>query len=531
MSMPEFKNEALIDFSQPENRKKMEAAIAKVESQLGRECSLVIGGERVKSKDQFLSHNPCDPEQVVGIFQKATPEDAEHAVEAAVKAFESWKNTPAEERAEYCFKVANIMRERRLELAAWMVFEVGKNCVEADAGVAEGIDLVEFYGREVLRYAEEQPLTRIPNERNELRYIPLGVGIVIPPWNFPVAILGGTTAMAWAAGNGVVLKPSSDAPATGKQFFQVCEEAGLPAGVCNYLTGPGGDIGDTLVAHPNTRFISFTGSKAVGLRINELAARHQPGQRWIKRVIAEMGGKDPIIVDGDADIDAALTGVLGSAFGYSGQKCSACSRLILDASIYDEFIERLVEKAKALKIGDTRNPDTYMGPVINMSAMAKILDYIDMGKREGKLVCGGNQTGDKGFFVEPTIIIDVDRKATIAQEEIFGPVLSVIKAQDFRDALDIANDSEYGLTGSLYTSDPEKMKAAANEFHVGNLYFNRKSTGALCGVHPFGGFNMSGTDSKAGGRDYFLLHSQAKSISEVIGSNPAKAAPEEGKTA
>jgi len=522
MIIPEFKIEALTDFSKEENRRKMETAIAKVESTLGREWSLVLGGERVRAKDQFLSHNPSDPDQIIGVFQKATTTEAERAIAIADQTFESWKRTPAEERARICLRVAELMRERKFELAAWMVLEVGKNWAEADADVAEGIDLVDFYGHEVLRYAEEQPLVRIPTERNELRYIPLGVGIVIPPWNFPMAILAGMTTMTWAAGNTAVLKPSSDSPGIAKQYAQIIEEAGLPPGVVNLLTGPGGNIGDFLVAHPRTRFITFTGSKAVGLRINEIAARTAPGQRWIKRVIAEMGGKDPIIVDGEADLDAAAQGVMVSAFGYSGQKCSACSRAIVDTSIYDVFLERLVEKTKRLKIGPAKAPDTYVGPIINMAAMAKILDYIDMGKREGRLMLGGNRVGDHGYFVEPTIIVDVDRKATIAQEEIFGPVLTVIRAQDFRDAIDIANDSEYGLTGSVYTRNPEKIRWAANEVHVGNLYFNRKSTGAVVGVHPFGGFNMSGTDSKAGGRDYYFLYSQAKAISEVI---PPQSAP------
>ncbi|MCX8035922.1 MAG: L-glutamate gamma-semialdehyde dehydrogenase [Candidatus Sumerlaeia bacterium] len=516
MQVSEFTIEPLTDFSKPENRQAMEQALAKVESMLGREWSLVLGGERVNAKDQFLSHNPSDPDQVIGVFQKATQTEAQRAIEIADRTFETWKRTPAEERAQICFRVADLMRKRKFELSAWMVLEVGKNWAEADADTAEAIDLVEFYGREVLRYAEEQPLVRIPTERNQLRYIPLGVVVVIPPWNFPLAILAGMTTMAWAAGNTVVLKPSSDAPAIAKQYVQIVEEAGLPPGVVNLLTGPGGSIGDFLVGHPRTRMISFTGSKEVGVRINELAARIAPGQRWIKRVIAEMGGKDPIIVDSEADLDAAAQGVMASAFGYSGQKCSACSRAIVDTSVYDELLERLVEKTKRLKIGPAKDPETYIGPVINMAAMARILDYIDMGKREGRLILGGNRIGDHGYFVEPTIIADVDRKATIAQEEIFGPVLAVIRAQDFRDAINIANDSEYGLTGSVYTRNPAKIRWAADEVHVGNLYFNRKCTGAVVGVHPFGGFNMSGTDSKAGGRDYYLLHTQAKCISEVI---------------
>ena len=514
--MQEFAIEPLTDFSVPENRAQMEKALTDAESQLGREWAIILDGKRVKAPDQFLSHNPSDPDQVVGVFQRGTPELAEKAIEAALRVYPSWSRRPAQERAEYCIKVADVMRRRRFELAAWMVLEVGKSWIEADADVAEAIDLIHFYGLEAIRYAEEQPLTRIPTERNELIYIPLGVGIVIPPWNFPLAILGGMTAGAFVSGNTVVLKPSSDAPATSKVFMSVLEEAGLPPGVVNLLTGPGSEVGDVLVSHPKTRFISFTGSKAVGLRINERAARAEPGQIWIKRVVCEMGGKDPIIVDDEVDMDLALQGVASSAFGYAGQKCSACSRLILVNSVYNEFLDRLVAKTKQMKIGPAKDPDTFVTPVINLKAVATISDYIDMGRREGKLLCGGDRPSMKGYFIEPTIFGDVDRKATIAQEEIFGPVLAVIRAEDINDAIDIANDSEYGLTGSLYTKNREKMKIARDRFHVGNLYFNRKCTGALVGAHPFGGFNMSGTDSKAGGRDYLLLFQQAKCISEVI---------------
>ncbi len=516
MEMKPFVNEPINLFSDPEDCKGMEKAIAEAESNLGREYHLIIDGKREKAPDQFMSHNPSDPDEVVGIFQRGTVEQAEKAIQAALKAFESWSRTPAEERAEYCFKIADIIRRRRFELNAWMILETGKSWIEADADVAEAIDLIDYYGREALRYAGEQPLDKIPSERNELLYIPLGVGIVIPPWNFPLAILGGMTAAAFVSGNTVVLKPSSDAPMMSKLFMSILEEAGLPPGVVNLLTGPGGEVGDFLVSHPKTRFISFTGSKEVGLRINERAARAEPGQFWIKRVICEMGGKDPIIVDDEADLDFALKPVIGSAYGFGGQKCSACSRLILVNSIYDEFLERVVDAAKKLRVGVAKDPDTFMGPVINLKAVATISDYIDMGKREGKLLCGGNRLDMKGYFIEPTVFGDVDRKATIAQEEIFGPVLSVIRAADFNDAIDIANDSEYGLTGSLFTKNRDKMKIARERFHVGNLYFNRKSTGALAGVHPFGGFNMSGTNSKAGGRDYLLLFQQAKSVSEVI---------------
>lgn len=512
----EFKNEALVDFSNEDNKKKMEETIAQVESELGKEWSLIINGERIQCRDQFFSRNPSDYDQIIGIFQKGGRQDALKAMDAALKSFEIWKCTSPEERAQYCYKVADLIREHRYELGAWMVLEVGKSWIEADADVAEAIDLIEYYGNEALRYGGEQPLTKIPSEKNELRYIPLGVGIVIPPWNFPLAILGGMTMGAVAAGNTVVLKPSSDAPGVAKKFMEILEKAELPTGVVNLVTGPGSDIGEALVLHPKTRFISFTGSKEVGLRINEHAARVEPGQIWIKRVVVEMGGKNAIIVDSEADINKAVEGVVSSAFGYSGQKCSACSRAIVISDVYDEFVEKLIERTKKIKYGPVKNPENWMGPVINLKAVATIMDYIELGKREGRLLSGGKRVNGPGNIIEPTIIDNLDRKATICQEEIFGPVLAVIKAQDFKDAIGIANDSEYGLTGSVYSENRDKLKLAGDLFHVGNLYYNRKSTGALAGVHPFGGFNMSGTDAKAGGRDYLALFTQAKAISEII---------------
>ncbi|MCX6377254.1 MAG: L-glutamate gamma-semialdehyde dehydrogenase, partial [Armatimonadetes bacterium] len=491
MKRPDFVNEAFLNFSDPNEQQKVQKALGEVEKQFGREYDLVIGGKHVKAPDQFASHNPSNPEEVLGLFQLGTPELGVKAIETAAKAFETWQYTPAEKRAELVFKVADGLRERRALLSAWLVLEVGKSWVEADADVAEAIDLVEFYGHETLRYGGPQPVTPVPNEKPSLRYIPLGVGIVIPPWNFPIAIMAGMTTAAFAAGNTVVLKPSSQAPGCAAKFVELLEDIGIPPGVVNLMTGPGGKLGEALVAHPKTRFISFTGSKEVGLRINELAARHQPGQIWIKRVVAEMGGKNAIIVDNEVNLQAAVEGVAVSVFGYSGQKCSACSRAIVVKDVYDEFVAKLAERTKAVTVGDVRDRANYMGPVISLDAMSTILNYIEIGRREGKLLIGGKQMDRKGYFVEPTIFADVDRKAVIAQEEIFGPVLAVIKAKDFEDALEITNGTEYGLTGSLYTTNRKKMEVAADRFHVGNLYFNRKSTGAMVGGHPFGGFNMS----------------------------------------
>jgi len=512
----EFKNQPLTDFTDPKNRQAMEGALSKVKSELGREYPSWVAGKELKLGEKLSSINPADPDQVIGVFQKAGKDQAAVAVDAAYETFQTWRFEPPEKRADYLFKAARLMQDRRLELAAWMVLEVGKSWVEADADVAEAIDFLEFYGREMIRYSQPQPLTRIPTEESELIYIPLGVGVVIPPWNFPLAILVGMTSASIVAGNTVVLKPSSDSPTIGYKFFEIMQDVGLPPGVLNFLPGSGGTAGEALVGHPRTRFISFTGSKPVGLRINELAAKVAPGQIWIKRVILEMGGKDAIIVDNEADLADAVQGVSSSAFGFQGQKCSACSRAIVHKDVYDEFLKALVEKAKTVTVGPTDDPYNAMGPVINEAAADTILRYIGTGKKEGRLVLGGKRLDRKGFFIEPTIIADVDRDAVIAQEEIFGPVLAVIKAESYDDALEIANRTEFGLTGSVYTTNREKIEKGKKVFHVGNLYFNRKCTGALVGVHPFGGFNMSGTDSKAGGRDYLLLFTQAKSISEVI---------------
>jgi len=507
-----FKNAPLIDFTKPENRQAQADALEQVKGELGRTYPLVIGGKKIMNEATFASVNPSQPEQVIGYFARATVEQVEEAVQAATSAFESWKRVPARERAGYVFAAADLLSQQRFYYNAWMIYEVGKSWVEADADTAEAIDFLEFYAREMLRLAEEQPLVRIEGEDNELVYIPLGVGAVIPPWNFPGAIMIGMTSAAIVAGNTVVLKPASTSPMIAWQFMRILEEVGLPGGVVNFLTGSGSTIGDALIEHPQVRFIAFTGSRDVGLRINQLAAKPHKGQRWIKRTILEMGGKDAVVVDETADLDAAATGIVASAFGFQGQKCSAGSRAIIVDAVYDQVMQKVVEKTKQLTVGDVTQPETYMGPVVDENAMKKISEYIEVGKGEGQLVAGGGHHGP-GYFIEPTVFADVDPHARIAQEEIFGPVLAVIKAKDFDDALHIANDTEYGLTGSLYSQDAQRIERAKQEYHVGNLYFNRKSTGALVGVHPFGGFNMSGTDSKAGGRDYLLLFTQAKAIS------------------
>jgi len=513
----EFRNEAFTDFSREENAQLMRAALEKVRGELGREYPLVIGGERIETGRTFDSINPAKKTELVGRFQKATEELARRAVETADETFKTWSRTPAGERADLLFRVAAILRERRHELSAWMIYEVGKTWAEADGDTAEAIDFCEFYAREMLRYSAPQPVVTLEGEENRLEYIPLGVGVVIPPWNFPLAIMAGMTVASWVTGNTVVLKPSSDAPTIAYKFFEILEEAGLPAGVVNFMTGSGAEVGDVVVDHPRTRYVAFTGSKEIGLRINERAAKHQEGQIWIKRVVAEMGGKDAIIVDADTDLDEAATGVVQSAFGFQGQKCSACSRAIIHADVYEPMLERIVARTEKLKLGDPTDGATSLSAVINQKAFKTISEYIEKGTADGgRVVAGGGTDGEQGFYIEPTVIADVKPGDRVEQEEIFGPVLAVIRAQDFDDALRIANDTEYGLTGAVYTNDPEKLERAKREFHVGNLYLNRKCTGALVGVHPFGGFNMSGTDSKAGGRDYLGLFMQAKVWAEKV---------------
>src|SRR5215469_573529 len=513
-----FRNEPATDFSNPENARRMREALARVGAELGREYDMVIGDRLIKTAEKIKSLNPARPSQVVGVVQSAGREHVEPAVQAAVTAFQTWRRTTVEERAALIHQVASILRERKFEFAAWMVYEVGKNWAEADADIAETIDFAEFYAREALRLGKAETPVQLPGEHDTLTYIPLGVAAVIPPWNFPCAIMAGMTMAAIVTGNTVVLKPSHDSPAIAAKFFEVLQEAGMPDGVVNFCPGSGSSFGAGLVEHPQTRFVAFTGSKEVGLDINQRAAAQRASQKWIKRTVLEMGGKDSIVVDADANLDAAVEGVAQSAFGFQGQKCSACSRAIVDEKIYDVFLERLKERVNKIAVGDPTE-NKAMGPVINDKAMKSILSYIDIGKKEGRLISGGGaaQGAGDGYYIQPTVIADVAPTARIAQEEIFGPVLAVIKARNYDHALEIANNTEFGLTGAVYSTSREKLERAREEFHVGNLYFNRKCTGAMVGVHPFGGFNMSGTDSKAGGPDYLLLFTQAKSVAEKIG--------------
>ncbi|UCF32979.1 MAG: L-glutamate gamma-semialdehyde dehydrogenase [Phycisphaerales bacterium] len=512
-----FVPEAYVDFTQSGPRESMLAALKQVEKELGKDYPLWIGGELVESGETFTSVSPAKPDRVVGVVAKANADLADKAMARAAETFKTWSRWDPDARARILIKAAHIMRDRVYELSAWECFEVSKSWIEAYADVCETIDFLDFYGREMMRLKGAHPVTPYPREENEVRYIPLGVGVVIPPWNFPLAITAGMTTAALVTGNAVVLKPASTAPVMAAKLVEILHQAGLPKEALTYLPGPGRSVGDRLVSDPQTRFISFTGSREVGVGIFEKASKVHPGQIWLKRTVLEMGGKDCIFVDETADLDAAAQGVVASAFGFQGQKCSACSRLIVDAGVHDELLDKVIEGARKLTVGDTCTSENFfMGAVIDKPAYDKINSYIDIGKKEGREAFGGGKVPGKGFFIPPTIFDGIAPNARLAQEEIFGPVLAVITCHSFDEGMEIVNGTEYGLTGALYSKDRLRLERARHEFHVGNLYFNRKCTGALVDVQPFGGFNMSGTDSKAGGRDYLQLFMQAKSIAEKL---------------
>ena len=518
--IPPYKNEPLTDFTMRENKQAFEKALAKVKGELGKTFPLVIGREKIITEEKIVSINPGNVDEVIGVMSKGNKSYAEKAMQEALCAFEMWKKVKPRERAEYLLKAASLMRQRKHEFSAYMVYEAGKNWTEADADTAEAIDFLEFYAREMIRLSEtavHQPLYPTAGEAdNKITYIPLGVGIVISPFNFPLAIMAGTTVAAIVAGNTVILKPADTTSVIAYKFIELMEEVGLPQGVVNFLPGDALEVGEYLVEHPKTRFVSFTGSKKVGCRIYEHASIVQPGQIWLKRVIAEMGGKDGIVVDETADIDAAAQAIVAAAFGYQGQKCSAGSRAIIVEAIYDELVQKIVGIAGLLKVGSPVQ-NASVGPVIDERALEKVMKYIEIGKKEGALLLGGNRTNEHGYYIEPTIFADVKQDAKIMQEEIFGPVLAISKVADWQEGIAVYNNTEYGLTGSFFSSNEGRIKYALENMHCGNLYINKKCTGALVGVHPFGGFNMSGTDSKAGGFDYLLLFTQAKlSTKKVI---------------
>ena len=513
--LPTYQHEPFTNFHLEENQVAFKEALALVENELGKEYALIVGGERVTTEEKIVSYNPSNKEEVIGIVSKANKDIAEKAIQEADKAFQTWRKVNPEERANILIRSAAIVRRRKHEFSALLVKEAGKPWKEADADTAEAIDFLEYYARQMIELKDGKQIKSRKGEQNRYIYTPTGVCITISPWNFAFAIMAGTTVAPIVTGNTVVLKPASTTPVVAYKFVEVLEEAGLPKGVVNYVPGSGAEVGDYLVDHPKTSLITFTGSRDVGTRLYERAAVVHPGQNHLKRVIVEMGGKDTVVVDREADLELAAQSIVTSAFGFSGQKCSAGSRAVVHEEVYDEVLNRVVAITKELTIGEPTTQDIYMGPVVDQAAFNKIMSYIELGKEEGSLAVGGEGDDSKGFFIQPTVFADLDSNARIMQEEIFGPVVAFCKAKDFDQAIEIANNTEYGLTGAVISNNRAHIEQAKQDFHVGNLYFNRNCTGAIVGYHPFGGFKMSGTDSKAGGPDYLILHMQAKTISEM----------------
>ncbi len=510
--------ESFIDFSQEANRTKMLEALAKVESELGKNYPIVVNGERRETGKWITSINPGNLDQVVGKVAMARPSDIEDAIVAAGEAMKSWKKLSVQTRASVLFKMAAIIRRRRFEYTAWMAYELDKGWAEADGEVAEAVDFLEWYGRHALKLSNPTKLGHLDDEANEYFHQPIGVGVSITPWNFPLAILVGMTMAPVVVGNGMLLKPASNTPILAYKMYEVMEEAGVPAGIVNFVPGSGSEIGDLMTDDPRVRFITFTGSKAVGVRIYERAAKVHPGQRHLKTVVAEMGGKDAIIVDKSADIEAAVEGIVASAFGFAGQKCSACSRVIVHQDVAEAVTKGVVERTKAkVSVGTGIGGASAVTAIADANQFESVKNYIEIGAGEGTLAYAGEVPAElNGYYVPPVIYSDVKRTARIACEEIFGPVLAIIPVADFDEALDVANESEYGLTGSVYARDRSVLDRSRTEFEVGNLYLNRKCTGAMVGVHPFGGFKMSGTDSKAGGPEYLYNFVEAKSVAEKL---------------
>ena len=510
-----FKNAVDVDFTIEENRVKMEEAFKQVDAEKGSVYPLIIGGERIETEKKITSLDPSNKE-VLGYACSCSQELAEKAILTAQEAFKTWSVTPVEERVRCLRKLATLLIENRFYIDAWNVSESGKKWDEADGELCEQLDFINSYAMHMLKL--DEGLELVPtDEYTKCIYIPIGVGVAVPPWNFPISLMGGMIASSVVTGNAMVVKPSSNTPICAYKFIELCEKAGIPAGVVNYIPGSGSEIGDYIVDHPLTRFVNFTGSKEVGCRINEHAAHISKGQKWIKRVVAEMGGKNAIIVDSSANIKKAAQGVASSAFTFQGQKCSACSRAIVMSDVYDEFAAAVVEEAKKLKADQgSGREDHVMGPVIDKSAYDSITGYIEVAREEGDIAFGGTYSDEVGYYIDPTVVLNIKRDARIANEEIFGPVLAVIKVDSFDEALDVANQTEYGLTGSVYSENRANIRKAKVEFNVGNLYFNRKSTAAVVLQHPFGGFNMSGTDAKTGTADYLTNFLNLKSVTEDL---------------
>ena len=507
----EFRNEPQRDFAQTVSRAAMQQALATVRSQLGRQWTS-SSGESSLTGPLIESRNPGRPDEVVGRLSSASSLDVEQAVHRAVQAREFWRDTTTEQRVDILRAAAALMRTRRDELAAWEIVECGKPWREADADLAEAIDFLEFYAADWRRLASPRRLGQEPGELNQRFYSPRGVTAVIAPWNFPLAIPTGMVSAALVTGNPVMFKPSERSPMMGHWLTEILREAGVPGEILCCLPG-GPDIGRALVCHPEIATIAFTGSKDVGLGILKDAGTLMPGQHMVKRVLAEMGGKNAIIVDETADLDDAITGVVSSFTGYAGQKCSACSRAIVHATIYDSFLDRLKEAVLSLRVGNPEEPGTQVGPVIDRRAQSKIQDYIEIGKKEARLLVEGTGTGP-GWYIGPTVFADVAPTHRIAQEEIFGPILSVMKAASFQEALILANSTAYALTGGVYSRSPANLELARQRFDVGNLYLNRPITGALVGRQPFGGHRLSGVGTKAGGEEYLTQFVVTRVVSE-----------------
>lgn len=515
MSVIPFKNDVPTDWEKPDNKECLNKNLTLIKSKLGEEYPLIIGGEEVSTENKIISYNPAEHNEVVGYVNQAEQHHVETAVSAARKAYESWGTTSFKERSLYLFKAAEIMKRRKAELVAWLVYEAGKNWTEADGEINEAIDFLKMYGRNALELEKGQELVSLPGIENRLEYKPLGVGVIISPWNFPIAIVTGMTASAVVTGNTVLLKPATLTSVIAAKFMEIMHEVNLPDGVINFVPGSSSDIGDYMVAHKDINFISFTGSKEAGLHIDEIAHTRIPEQRWIKRVVAEMGGKNGIIVDESADLDAAADGIVTSAFGYQGQKCSAGSRAIIHKNVYDAMVDKIIERTQTLQVGPG-NENNAIGPVIDEVAFNKINDYIDIGKGEGTIVFGGKSDNTKGYYIKPTIFKDVEPGSCIMREEIFGPVLAICQTANVEKGIEIYNDTEFGLTGSLYTNERNQISYARKKMDCGNLFINGKCTGALVGVQPFGGYYMSGTGSKTGCLDYLLNFVQAKTCAENL---------------
>ena len=509
-----FLGAADTDYAEEEVRMKAAQAFQNVRQQLGKTYLPLINGEYVNPPEFVDSLNPSKFSEVIGKVGLISVEQAEQAMQAAKAAFPAWKKTPAKQRADILRKAGDLMEERRAELSVWIVLEVGKPVKEADGEVSEAIDFCRYYADEIERL-DKGVNYDISGETNHYIYQPRGIAVVISPWNFPLAIACGMTVSALVSGNCTLLKPAETSSVIAAKLTEILVDAGFPKGVFQYVPGKGSQVGAHLVNHPDTHVIAFTGSQEVGCRIYAEAATLKPGQKHMKRVIAEMGGKNAIIVDESADLDQAVVGIVQSAFGYSGQKCSAASRVIVLQPIYDAFVQRLVEATKSLNIGEAELPSTQIGPVIDANARDRIREYIEKGKAEAEVALE-LPASEQGYFIGPVIFSEVSPNAVISQEEIFGPVLAIIRVKDFQEALAVANGTNYALTGGLYSRTPSHIQQAQTEFEVGNLYINRNITGAIVGRQPFGGFKLSGVGSKAGGPDYLLQFLEPRAVTENI---------------